>query len=155
MASKESIITTAMIVLVIYTVTLSFVSQTFSASQVTRTVPNSGSIQIETSPGIGLYLDCNCSLPEKSLEWGRIEPGNYQSISLYIKNESPEGMIFSIKTSKWEPAIALDYINLNWDYNGQEVKSGEVIQILLTLAVDSDIEGVTDFNFDILIAGVQ
>jgi hypothetical protein len=47
---------------------------------------------------------------------------------------------------------ASDYMRLSWDYGGQSIDVDEVVQVAFTLSVDANIEGITNFSFNITIA---
>jgi hypothetical protein len=153
MVSKESLITGAMIILITYTLGLSLVSQAFPSTQTTQTLSSAGSIQIQTTPDIGIYSDPGCTTPLTSLEWGTLEPGGSQTYNLYIKNEGDMALTLALQTSNWSPASATTYIHLDWDYSGGSISVGSLVPVTLTLSVDSGITGITDFNFDITIVG--
>jgi len=44
-------------------------------------------------------------------------------------------------------------MSLTWDYGGQVIDVGAVVQVTLSLTVSDTIEGVTSFSFDIVIVG--
>ena len=153
MISKEHIITGAMLMLVTYTLGISLIGQAFPVGQTTRTLSSTGSIQIQTTAGIGIYYDYQGNTALTSVSWGTLQPGGSQAVIFYIKNEGSSATILSLQTSNWNPANASNYLNLNWNYNGQPINVNEVVQITLTISVASNIEGITNFSFDITIVG--
>ena len=155
MASKESIITGAIIILITYTLGLSLVSQAFPATQATQTLSSSGSIQIQTTANIGVYHDIGCTTPLTSLAWGTLQPGGSQAIVCYIKNEGSSALTLSMYPSGWAPPEAADYLTLSWNYNGYPINPNAVVQVTFTLSVDGSIEGITNFSFDITIVGTS
>ena len=157
MASKETLITGAMIILITYTLGLSLVSQAFPATQTTRTLSSTGSIHIQTSAEIGIYYDSQCNTPLSSLSWGTLEPGGSQAIDCYIKNEGDSPLTLSLQTSNWYPTNpdVTEYLTFSWDYNGASINPGSAVHVTLTLSVGSNIEGITDFSFDITIVGTS
>ena len=150
---KESLITGAMLILITYTLGLSLVSQAFPAEQTSKTLTSSGSIAIQTSLGLGVYLDASCTTPMTSLSWGTLQPGGSQNVVCYIKNEGNTPTTLSMSTSDWSPASAETYLNLNWNYDSNPIDVDVVVQITFTLTVSSDITGVTDFSFNVNIVG--
>lgn len=151
MVRKETLITTSVICLIAYTMSLSFVSQAFPQAQSATTLSSSGNIHIEASPGIGVYSNQYGTSPLTSLNWGTLEPGQGQSITTYIKNEGNTPVTLSLQISGWAPPSAQNYLTVSWDYNDQIIDVGEIYQITLTLDVDPDITGITNFSFDITI----
>ena len=114
------------------------------------TLPNVGSVK---AIGVGVYWDSSCSNQVTSINWGTVQPGSTKNMNVYIKNEGNAPETLSLETQNWSPAIASTYISLTWDYNGQVINVGGVIQVKLTLSVLNAIEGVTNFSFDIVITG--
>ena len=152
MRSKEFIITGAMLVIVTYTLGLSLVSQAFPAAQTSKTLSSTGTIE---TIGVGVYTDFQCNTPLSSIPWGTLEPGESQSVICYIKNEGGNPATLSLETSNWNPqSLATTYyLTLSWNYNGQPIAANAVVQITFTLSVASNIQGITNFSFDITIVG--
>jgi len=155
MVSKESIITGAMLILITYTLSLSLVSQAFPAAQTSKTLSSTGSIQIQTTVGIGVYSNSQCSTPLSSMSWGTLEPGGSQNVVCYIKNEGNSPTTLSMYPSGWDPAslATSNYLVLSWNYDGHSINPDDAIQVTFTLTVDASIEGITNFSFDITILG--
>jgi hypothetical protein len=151
MVSKESIITGAVLILITYTLSLSLVSQAFPAEQTTKTLSSTGSIQ--TSIGLGVYTNPECTIPLTSLSWGTLQPGGSQNLQCYIKNESNMPTTITMSTDNWSPSNAGNYLTLNWNYDSNPVAVGNVVHITFTLTVSPSIEGITTFSFDINIVG--
>ena len=153
MVSKESIITGAMLILITYTLGLSLVSQAFPQAQTSKTLSSTGSIQIQTTVGIGVYSDSQCNNPLTSMSWGTLEPGGSQNVVCYIKNEGNTPTTLTMYASNWSPASAENYLTLNWNYDSNPIDIDVVVQITFTLTVSPDITGITTFSFDITIVG--
>lgn len=149
MVNKETIITVTMMVLITYTLSLSLVSQAFPAGQSSKTLSSSGSIQIQTSTGIGIYENSGCTTSLSSVAWGTLEPGGSNTVTCFIKNEGTTPVTLQLIGSNWTPSAAETYLTLSWNYNNAELSAGQIIQVTLTLDVDSGITGITTFNFDI------
>jgi len=152
MTSKESIITGAMIILITYTLGLSLVSQAFPATQTSKTLSSTGTIE---TIGVGVYSDSLCNTALTSMAWGTLEPGGSQNVICYIKNEGSSATTLSLETDHWVPTAAASYLDLSWDYDNQPINSGASIPVTFTLMVDADITGITTFSFDITIVGTS
>ena len=150
MQKKEAILTGSIVIIAIYTLVLTLVGQAFPAIQSTKTLSSSGTIQ---TIGVGVYLDDDCTTSVTSIPWGSLEPGQSQTFPCYIRSEGSGPSTLSMYTSNWSPLEASDYINLNWNYGGQTLNPGDVIQVTFTLSVSSSIQGITNFSFDITIVG--
>ena len=153
MATKETIITASMLILITYTLSLSLVSQAYPAGQTIATFSNSGSIQIQTTTGIGVYSNLQCTTELTSLPWGTLAPGGSNSITCYIKNEGSTETTLSLLVDNWSSSAAETYLDVNWDYNSAAISPDQTVAVTLTLSVDSNIQGVETFSFDITIIG--
>ena len=114
------------------------------------TIPSLG--RIEYPFGLGIYWDSNCSKNVTSLDWGVAEPGLTQNETIYIRNEGNTPTILYLNTTDWNPPTASNYITLNWDYNEEAIQRNHVVQVTLILSISPNIEGITTFQFDIIIS---
>jgi len=149
MKSKEVIITSAMVLLITYTLSLSLVSQTFPQTQTNKTLSSSGTII--TSASIEVYSDYQCNYPLSNIPWGTLEPGDSQEYIIYIKNVGNTAATLGLQTSNWNPASATNYLTLSWNYLDQQINPDNSIRVRLTLNVDQDISGIETFGFNIII----
>jgi len=103
---------------------------------------------------VGVYWDSGCGSPVSSIV-GSVEPGSSKDVVVYIRNEREgnSAVILYLETANWNPKAASRYITLSWDYGGQSISPGDVVPVVLTLSVSSDISGITNFNFDCVITG--
>lgn len=146
--SREFVVAGAALILVTYVLALSLTGQVLSAIQSSRTVSNAGTVR---TFGVGVYQDSECINALSSINWGTLEPGSSTNITCYVRNELSSVSTLSMYTSNWSPSNASNYMNLSWDYGGQLIDVDEVIQVTFTLSVDANIEGITNFSFDISI----
>lgn len=147
---NESTVVIAALALLMYTLALSIVSQVASPIVTDKTVSNVGSVK---AIGVGVYWDENCTSEVSFIDWGMLEPGSGENVTVYIRNEGNSVASLSMDTSNWIPSNASDYITLSWDYGGVSISPGEVVQVTFTLSVSASIEGVTSFSFDIVVMG--
>ena len=96
MKKKEAMLTGAIVIIAIYTLTVSVVTQVFPAVQSTKTLSSSGSIQ---TIGVAVFSDAQCSSPVTSIPWGVIEPGTSQQYLCYIKNVGNAPSVLSMPAS--------------------------------------------------------
>ena len=125
--------------------------QVFPAGQTTLALSSTGSIQ--TTQGLRAYSNIECTSPQTSIEWGELQKGGSTSVTIYIKNEGDSPQTLSLVTSDWTPATAADYLSVSWNYNNQPLNPNGVVQVTLTLSVDPDIQGITNFGVNLLIVG--
>lgn len=145
---SEFTVAIATLALLMYTLTLSVISQVASPQVTEQTISNAGSVK---AIGVGVYRDENCTSEVSSINWGIIEPGSSENVTVYIRNEGNSVASLSMDTSNWSPSNASNYIVLSWDYGGQNIGIDEVIRVTLTLSISPDISGITSFSFDIII----
>lgn len=72
----------------------------------------------------------------------------------YLRNEGNVPITLLLDIENRSPSNASNYITLSWDYKDQTVDQGAVVRIDLILAVSSDITGITNFTFDIVVTGI-
>ena len=106
-----------------------------------KDIQSQGSISAEE----GLYLD------KGFIDWGTIEVGGEATENVTVTNALSAAVTLSLQTSNWDPANASDFMTLSWDYANQTLAKDVSLLINLTLSVSPEIEGITDFSFDIWI----
>lgn len=148
-ASKhEVLVVIAAVILVVYTLALSTLTQVMSSVQTNTKISNQGSLK---TVGVGVYWDSGLTNRVSSIDWGLLEPGSNVNKTVYIRNEGNAAAVLSITTSNWSPSNASSYLNLKWDYSGQTINVNQVVNVKLTLSALSSINGITSFSFDITI----
>jgi hypothetical protein len=149
--TKELVVAGALLTLVTYTLALSLGIQVFaggSGNPPSNKVSNTG---IVVHSGIGVYNNSECTMELNLIDWGVLEPGSSNSRACYIHNNGSSPSTLNMSTSGWYPPEARDYLTLSWDYGNQSIDVDEVVPVTFTLAVDASIEGITDFEFQIII----
>lgn len=104
--------------------------------------------------GLGVYWDPECTDAASSLDFGLLELGFSKNFTLYLKNEGNIDLNLSMTSENWNPATAMDYMNLTWNREGQQIGPDELIGCVLTLSVLEDVQGVSSFTLDIIISGI-
>ena len=102
--------------------------------------------------GVGVFWDSNCTSPVSFIDWGMVEPGSMNNVTVYVRNEGNVAANISLATENWNPSNALDYLALSWNYDGRQLNPLEVAQVTLTLSVSSNVQGIESFSFDIIIS---
>lgn len=102
--------------------------------------------------GVAIYSDTNFTTLS-AIDWGKLEPGSRARIECYIKNIGKTPSKLTLVTANWTPPEAATYVGLTWDYDGQRLEIDEIILLTLTLNVSENIQGITEFFFDIIIIG--
>ncbi|MBS7632799.1 hypothetical protein KEJ15_04145 [Candidatus Bathyarchaeota archaeon] len=130
-------------------------------SLVTLTVVASGFIQSSVrirgqgtvkALGVGVFWNSNCTSPVSFIDWGMVEPGSMNNVTVYVRNEGNVAASISLATENWNPLNASDCLTLSWNYDGKQLNPLEVVQVMLTLTVPVDVHGIKSFSFDIVIS---
>ena len=104
--------------------------------------------------GVEIYWDQVCTNSTLSLNWGFIEAGSSNNLTIYVRNEGNSAVSLRIGTSNWTPPNASSHMSLFWNYSGQILKTNDVIPVKLTLMVDPTIVDITDFSFETIITAI-
>jgi len=133
-------------------VLLSIVALTVLASGFTQSsvrIVGRGTVK---AVGVGVFWDSNCTDPVSFIDWGMVEPGSMNNVTVYVRNEGNVAASISLATDNWNPLNASDYLALSWNYDGRQLNPLEVVQVTLTLSVSSSVQGIESFSFDIIIS---
>lgn len=104
--------------------------------------------------GVNVYSDLNCTQPITEIDWGTLEPSTSKIIPVYVKSLSNIPINVTVYASDWNPTNCTDYMTLTANPNDFILIPSEVVEVNLTLAVSSDIQGITTFSFFITFAGI-
>ena len=129
------------------------IAQVMSVNHTSTRFSNSGIVGTVTTVGVEAYYDAALTTRVTSVTWGTINPGESQSVTIYVCNNGNSAVTLSQVASNWSPASASSCIWLTWDYNGQALAAGQTVKLTLTLSVASDASGVGSFGFDTTITG--
>ncbi|MCW3981171.1 MAG: hypothetical protein NWF11_06810 [Candidatus Bathyarchaeota archaeon] len=117
-----------------------------------QTINNAGNIN---SIGVGVYWETECENEIETIDWGYMEPGSNQNVTVYIRNEGNVAMVLNMSTDNWNPAPASGYITLEWDRESNIVNGDSVLEATLNLQISAYVTEISNFNFDITIAGTE
>jgi hypothetical protein len=117
-----------------------------------KTVNNAGTIN---SIGVGVYWEIGCENAIDVIDWGYLEPGAYQSVTIYIRNEGNVAMVLNMSTDNWDPPSASGFITLEWDRDAHIMNGYSVLEATLSLHVSANVTEISNFSFDITIAGTE
>jgi len=107
----------------------------------------------EPQLAIDVYSDPSCTQILSTIEWGTLEAGGSIEKIIYIRNSGDDGVYLQLTTANWDPVNAEGPIQLFWNYNGDNISPGNIIQVKLTLTISASISGIDNFNFDVVIIG--
>lgn len=135
-----------LMVIVTFVLILFMVTQVTSLIIASKTIPNVGSLK---TVGVGVYFDTALTNKVSSIDWGALDLGSNKNVTVYIRNEGNSAVSLTMNTANWTPSTTSNYMTLTWNYGGQSVNVGAVIQVKLTLSVSASATGITNFSFDI------
>jgi hypothetical protein len=77
-------------------------------------------------------------------------------VTIFIRNEGTIPVTLFINTSDWDPPFLSKYVNLNWNYDGMILRSGEATKVNLILSINSSIwyysDNIKEYKFNIIIS---
>jgi hypothetical protein len=104
---------------------------------------------------VSVYWDSGCTNATTTINWGILSPNTSKTATLYVRNDGNAVVNLTLTTQSWSPANASNYIGLNWNKEKTLVNPGSNVTAVLTLSVSSNITGITNFTFDIVITGTE
>ena len=90
-----------------------------------------------------------------NINWGTLIPGDSITQSVYIKNSGNKPITLFMTSENWTPANAITYLNLTWNKENTNLNPDQMVLASLTLSASLDIDSIDDFNFDIIITGIN
>jgi hypothetical protein len=112
-------------------------------------IPTIGNI---VTLNVGVFSDPACTIQIVMIDWGTLAPGESKTVTCYIKSLSNVDSSFSMSTANWNSTQASLYLSVSWNREGYLAKPNEVVPASFTLHVDSAVQNVTGFSFDVIIS---
>jgi len=116
----------------------------------TINVSNTG---VVATVGIGVYTTQQCTANLTEIDWGTVYPGSNYGRTGYVRNDGNANITLTMTTTNWSPTGAATTIGVGWNYDGSVISPGQVLAVTWTLSVPSDVSGIQDFSFDIMVSG--
>jgi hypothetical protein len=138
-------------------ITVAVLSSTATATAL-GLLSNSKSIQTYgavKAVGVGVYWNADCTNTTSTINWGTLSPGTSKNLTFYVRNEANTAVQLTLTTQNWNPANAPNYMTPTWNRQGQTLTAGSLTAANLTLTLFSNIAGITNFSFDIIITGTE
>lgn len=118
----------------------------------TRTISNEGTMK---AIGVSVYWESSCQTNVTSINWGLVEPDSSQNVRVWIRNEGNVPLTLTMTKSNWSPSSASTFMTVGWNRNNYVLGSGSTVEAIITLVVDGDVAGITDFSFDLTFIGSE
>lgn len=147
----EKLVAAATVSLIVYALALSLFNTATSPPTKSKRLGSGGALRAHMP--IAVYSDPQGNYTLSSIEWGTLEPAENKNVTCYVKNCDKTPLTLSFMTQNWNPPEASDYINLSWNYDGRAVNASEIVEIIFTISVSANVPDITDFSFDIVVAG--
>ena len=112
-------------------------------------IPTVGNI---VTVNVAVFSDHACTSQIVMIDWGTLAPGESKIITCYIKSLSNVDSSFSMSAANWNSTQASLYLSVSWNREGYLAKPNEVVPASFTLHVDSAVQNVTGFSFDVIIS---
>jgi hypothetical protein len=123
-------------------ITMGLLSATNSANTGTLIMP---------SDQLGVYADATCIQPVTAIDWGRLASGEQKTFTVFLRNIGNVSCVLQLDAMNWNPSYLSDDVSVSWDYTGQVLTVDDILPVVFTLAVSSDLENVGAFSFDLVI----
>ena len=108
-----------------------------------------------TSMNVEIFNNNDCSQTCSNIDWGILTPGDSITQTIYIKNSGNKPITLFMTTEEWTPTNASTYLNLTWDKENTNLNPDQVVLASITLSASLNIDSIDDFNFSIIITGVD
>jgi hypothetical protein len=115
-------------------------------------IPATGNVK---AMGLGVYSDQAGTIALSSIDWGLLDPGSAKTATCYLKSLSNVNSSLALSAGNWVPLSAGNYISISLNRESYHIKPGEIISAALTLQVNSSIQGVSSFSFDVIFTAVE
>jgi hypothetical protein len=112
---------------------------------------NAQKVTRETESNIEVYWDAKATNTISYIDWGAIQPGKTNNLTIFVKNKGKTDVTLSYITSNWDSLEMEKQFQIYWNYTGQTLSFKEVIPIKLTLFLSENVKQVGTFQFDITI----
>jgi hypothetical protein len=112
-------------------------------------IPTIGNV---VTMNVTVFSDPACTTQIAMIDWGTLAPGESKIITCYIKSLSNVDSSFSMSAANWNSTQASLYLSVSWNREGYLAKPNEAVPTSFTLHVDSAVQNVTGFSFDVIIS---
>lgn len=115
-------------------------------------IPSSG-IMLVGEVDFGIYWDVTATSKVTRVEWGDLQPGDVGVVEFWIRNEGNSDLYCDTGTDVWVPSGSEQYFDLTWNFGDTPIRQYRPRKVVMELHVHSDITGIHEFTFDIIVYG--
>ena len=138
--------------LILLVAIISLATGVIATNYVEKRIQSTGYIYTP-NPSIEVYSDPEYTTILTQIGWGTLTAGDTATRTIYIKNIGNTQLQVNITTANWNPTQAPTYITLTSNVNDFALSPESTQTAILTLTISSNIQGITDFGFDIVVGG--
>lgn len=88
---------------------LRFTLVAFSLLQSSLRIGDRGTVKVVG----GVFCDSNGTNPVSFIDWGKVEPGSMNNVTVYVRNERNVAATISLTSENWNPSNASLRVNVN------------------------------------------
>ena len=115
----------------------------------TRYIHANGTVVIVS---VQVYWDLGCTVVMTQLDWGKVNPGYTYNQTGYVRNEGNVPINVTFCSTNWNPPEADEYIDFRCSTE-YDIALNEIRPLNFQLVIDSNIQNITNFSFDIVVVG--
>jgi hypothetical protein len=108
-----------------------------------------------TAMNVEIFNNNECTQGCTNINWGTLTPGESINQTIYIKNSGNKQITLFMTVENWNPTNATIFMNLTWNKENTILNPDQITSATLILSAAADINSIDDFNFDIIITGIE
>jgi hypothetical protein len=98
-----------------------------------------------------LYKDIGATTPLSAIDWGKLDPGNSRTVTMYIKNEGTSSLTASFSYGNFTPSTVSQYVTYISDLSSSSLNAGRIRRFSITINVANGVSGIPSFTNDLVI----
>lgn len=143
------------IVVAILTLLTAFTALIVFSSNVQRALAGSG---VLTYGALEVYWDRSCTEQIVKINWGVLEPGDAEPVTVFIQNEGTEPLVVTITTTNWRIVTTSDEVTNETEYitfhaSNFTLPVNTALPTRWTIEVSENVRFVKSFAFDVIVWG--
>ena len=113
------------------------------------TLTSTGTIIPVKTVNCAVFFDSAATKPVSAINWGALQAGATESVSIYLENTGNTPINYTISTAAWNPAAAAAYISLSTSTLPTNNAASSIIPLTLTETISASITGITSYSYNI------
>lgn len=108
-----------------------------------------------TAMNVEIFNSNECTQTCSTINWGILTPGESINQTIYIQNTGNKQITLLMSVENWNPENATNFLSLTWDKENTILHPNQISAATLILSASTEINSIDDFNFDIIITGIE